>query len=74
MHILYPIRYGAAARQSVAGSSTVTPAERTLAIRNLFASRPAGDRFQQREHNGAVNMERTSRPHSGHGCGAPGSG
>jgi hypothetical protein len=44
------------------------------AIRCRFASRPAGERFQHREHSGAVLVDRTCRPHSGHGSGASGSG
>jgi hypothetical protein len=43
-------------------------------MRWRLTSRPAGDRFQHREHSGRVMRDRTSRPHWGHGCGASGSG
>ena len=34
-------------------------------MRSRLACLPAGERFQQREHSGAVLVERTRRPQSG---------
>jgi hypothetical protein len=46
----------------------------TAAMRWRFCSRPLGDRFQQREHRGAVRLLRTWRPQSGHTGSGAGSG
>lgn len=46
----------------------------SLAMRWRFVSRPAGERFQQCEHSGAVILLRTSRAQAEQGCGASGSG